>query len=147
MLQNSYFYNCDLFPYQQKLTYSHTSTNIDKEKHCSRKLYSLNSTRQCGINCSALGCGSGRRMKGIGIFQIPDPKVHKDWRKRWLSEITNAFGQCLTTTLCNPKITFGYGGVIHENFTCPKYTQETYFENFIFLFFGPTISYTAYFNI
>ena len=43
-----------------------------------------------GINCSILGCGSSRRMKGIGIFQIPAENVHKEWRERWLSEITKS---------------------------------------------------------
>ena len=39
-----------------------------------------------GANCSVLGCGSNRRMKGMGIFQVPI-KI-EEWRKRWLDEIT-----------------------------------------------------------
>ena len=41
-----------------------------------------------GINCSVLGCGSGKRMKGIGIFQITAANVHEERRKSWSSEIT-----------------------------------------------------------
>lgn len=41
-----------------------------------------------GTNCSVIGCGSCRRTKGIGIFKLPAVNVDKDWRDRWLSEIT-----------------------------------------------------------
>ena len=34
-----------------------------------------------GINCSVLGCG---------CFQIPAENVHKELRKRWLSDITKS---------------------------------------------------------
>ena len=41
-----------------------------------------------GENCSVVGCSSNRRMKGIGIFKLPSQKLHKEWRKRWLNELT-----------------------------------------------------------
>ena len=40
-----------------------------------------------GKNCSIVGCGSCRRIKGIGIFKVPSEKADKDWRDRWLGEI------------------------------------------------------------
>ena len=41
-----------------------------------------------GVNCSVFGCGSSRRTKGLGIFQIPAEHVDKEWRVRWLNELT-----------------------------------------------------------
>lgn len=41
-----------------------------------------------GVNCSVFGCSMCRRTKGIGIFRIPAEHVQKEWRQRWLSEIT-----------------------------------------------------------
>ena len=40
-----------------------------------------------GDNCSVKGCGSNRRTKGIGIFQILAENVNKEWRKMFLGEI------------------------------------------------------------
>ena len=40
-----------------------------------------------GDNCSVCGCGSNRRMKGIGIFKLPSATTEK--RKIWRSEILN----------------------------------------------------------
>ena len=40
-----------------------------------------------GTNCSIVGCGSCRRIKGIGIFKVPAEKVDKTWRDNWLGEI------------------------------------------------------------
>ena len=40
-----------------------------------------------GVNCSVNGCGSNRRMKGIGIFQIPAENTNKEWREKWLNEL------------------------------------------------------------
>ncbi|KAL9964646.1 hypothetical protein ACROYT_G028320 [Oculina patagonica] len=43
-----------------------------------------------GDNCSVFGCGSCRRIKGIGIWKLPATKdeAHKKWREDWLAEIT-----------------------------------------------------------
>ena len=42
-----------------------------------------------GVNCSAVGCGTSRRTKGIGI-KLSSAKNHeyKKWMEEWLSEIT-----------------------------------------------------------
>ena len=41
-----------------------------------------------GENCSVVGCGSSRRTKCIGIFKLPSKILHKEWREKWLNEIT-----------------------------------------------------------
>ena len=41
-----------------------------------------------GVNCCVVNCGSSRRIKGLGIFQVPAEHVDKEWRQRWLSELT-----------------------------------------------------------
>ena len=41
-----------------------------------------------GENCCVVGCGSNRRMKGFGIFKLPSKKLHKEWREKWLNELT-----------------------------------------------------------
>ena len=38
-------------------------------------------------NRSVYGCGVNRRMKGIGIFQIPAENDNKEWREKWLAEL------------------------------------------------------------
>ena len=38
-------------------------------------------------NSSVNGCGVYRRMKGIGIFQIPAENNNKEWREKWLAEL------------------------------------------------------------
>ena len=39
-----------------------------------------------GDNCSVFGCGTSRRHKDVGIFQIPGIKK-KEWRARFLNAI------------------------------------------------------------
>ena len=43
-----------------------------------------------GDNCAIFGCGTCRRVKGIGIWKLPAAKdeAHKKWRADWLREIT-----------------------------------------------------------
>jgi len=41
-----------------------------------------------GENCCVVGCGSNRRMKGLGIFKLPSKNLYKEWREKWLNEIT-----------------------------------------------------------
>jgi hypothetical protein len=43
-----------------------------------------------GDNCAVFGCGSSKRKKGIGIWKLPNAKDerHKEWREKWLNEIT-----------------------------------------------------------
>ena len=43
-----------------------------------------------GDNCSVFGCGTNRRTKGVGIFEVPVAKNEecKKWRANWLNEIT-----------------------------------------------------------
>ena len=41
-----------------------------------------------GENCCVVGCSTNRRTKGIGIFKLPSGKRDKEWRKKWLNEIT-----------------------------------------------------------
>ena len=45
-----------------------------------------------GDNCAVFGCGTCRRVKGIGIWKLPAAKdeAHKKWRADWLREITKA---------------------------------------------------------
>ena len=40
-----------------------------------------------GKNCCIVGCGSCRRVKGIGIFKLPAAHVDKNWREHWLAEV------------------------------------------------------------
>ena len=43
-----------------------------------------------GVDCSVFGCGSNRRMKGVGIFRLPAENVDKEWRACWLNELTKS---------------------------------------------------------
>ena len=50
-----------------------------------------------GDNCTVFGCGTSRRIKGIGIWKLPAPrnaespwvKIEK-WRDDWLNEPTKS---------------------------------------------------------
>ena len=43
-----------------------------------------------GDDCAVFGCGTCRKVKGIGIWKFLAAKdiAHKKWRADWLSEIT-----------------------------------------------------------
>ena len=41
-----------------------------------------------GENCCIVGCSTNRRTKGVGIFKLPSEKFYKDWREKWLNELT-----------------------------------------------------------
>ena len=41
-----------------------------------------------GDNCAVVNCGANRPTKGIGIFKLPSKKLHLEWQKEWLNEIT-----------------------------------------------------------
>lgn len=43
-----------------------------------------------GDDCAVFGCGTCRKVKGIGICKFLAAKdiAHKKWRADWLSEIT-----------------------------------------------------------
>lgn len=43
-----------------------------------------------GENCSIVGCGASRRIKGIGIFRVPSAVKYKEWRTNWLSQVTKS---------------------------------------------------------
>lgn len=43
-----------------------------------------------GENCCIVGCGTSRRTKGIGIFKLPSLAVEKEWREKWLQQITKS---------------------------------------------------------
>ena len=45
-----------------------------------------------GDNCAVFGCGTSRRIKGIGIWKLPAPRnaEYKKWRDDWLNELTKS---------------------------------------------------------
>ena len=43
-----------------------------------------------GDNCCIVGCGVNRRSKSVGILKLPSEEVNKEWRLKWLNEITKS---------------------------------------------------------
>ena len=45
-----------------------------------------------GENCCVVGCtvDRGKKYKGIGIFKLPSERFYKEWRSKWLNELTKS---------------------------------------------------------
>ena len=43
-----------------------------------------------GENCSVINCNTCRnaKNKGVGIFKLPSARFYKEWRAKWLNELT-----------------------------------------------------------
>ena len=59
-----------------------------------------------GDNCCVVNCSTSRRTKGVGIFKLPSEKINKEWRQKWLNEITKSrvVDKCFKEQLARDKV-------------------------------------------